>query len=323
MENQHPSAERLSSYMESPESREHGDIRRHLMACDQCRLQIDRLSQLEMDIKHFVPRFAAKQIFVEDGDQRVEQFIDQSLRGEQNQTMEEKIKSDPNALKSALHYAVHSSAMSRNLETTNRTPAIATASTSTSSKQGNFYQFLSRVKQSLQWPMPAWALAPASFAVAAIISFVLIVNPTNQQHTVQVATYQDDATITFERAGMPSGSIGFFHDAQTSTKPFAGIKIAVNREGESGQDGKIESKQLLFQWPAVEKSVNYKVSIYHYQDNEKQLLAQQSSNETQLSFENLKLTNGQHYEWQLSGDTENGLKFNTKGDFIYLESRSN
>ena len=173
--------------------------------------------------------------------------------------------------------------------------------------------------------MPAWTLAPASFAVAALISVVLISNMANQQQTEQIATFQDDATITFERAGMPSGSIGFFHDAQSSSKPFTGIKIAVNRkgEGEPGKGDKTENSQLVFQWPAVEKAVNYQVSIYHYQNNERPLLAEQSSNKTQLGFDNLKLSTGQHYEWQLSGDTENGLKFKTSGDFVYLERRSN
>lgn len=322
MENQHPTAEQLCGYMESPESREHGDIRRHLMACDQCRLQIDNLSQLEMDIKHFVPRFAAGHDFAEDAEQRVEQFIDHQNTGEQNQTMEKQIKSDPDALKSALHYAVHSAAMSRNLETMDSKPVITTASTSTTSSKSGFYHLLSLVKQSLQWPMPAWALAPASFAVAALISVALISNTANQ-HAVQIATYQDDATITFERAGMPSGSIGFFHDAQSSSKPFTGIKIAVNREGAPGNAGKIESKQLVFQWPAVEKAVDYELSIYYYQNNEKQLLAQQTSKATQLSFANLKLNDGRHYEWQLSGNTENGLKFGTKGDFVVLESLNN
>jgi hypothetical protein len=322
MENQHPSAEQLCSYMESPESREHGDIRRHLMGCNQCRLQIDNLSQLELDIKYFVPRFAVQHEITGDNEQRIERFVEHQFDDKPNQPMETEVRSDPDALKSALHYAVHSAAMSRNLENMSK-PDIATAETSTTSTQGGFHQLLSRIKQSLQWPMPAWALAPASFAVAAVISFVLVSNTTNQQQSVQIATYQDDATITFERAGMPSGSIGFFHDAQSSSKPFTGIKIAVNKEVAPGDDGNNETKQLLLQWPAVEKAVNYKVRIYHYQNNEKQLLAQQSSNETQLRFENLKLTNGQHYEWQLSGDTENGLKFTTSGDFVYLESLSN
>ena len=322
MENQHPSAEQLCSYMESPESREHGDIRRHLMGCDQCRLQIDNLSQLELDIKHFLPRFAVHHKITDDNEQRIERFVEHQFDEKPKQPMETEVRSDPDALKSALHYAVHSTAMSRNLETMGK-PDIAAAETSNTSTQGGFHQLLSRVKQSLQWPMPAWTLAPTSFAVAAVISFILVSNTTNQQQSVQIATYQDDATITFERAGMPSGSIGFFHDAQSSSKPFAGIKIAVNSEGEPGTAGNNGTKQLLFQWPAVEKAVNYEVSVYYYQNNEKQLLAQQTSKETQLSFANLKLTNGQHYAWQLSGDTENGLKFTTSGDFVYLEGLSN
>ena len=222
MKNQHPSSEQLCSYMESPESRTHGDIRRHLMSCSECRLRIDNLSQLEMDIKHYVPRFAAEYNFADDAEQRVEQFIEDQYSGEQNQAMEEQIKSDPDSLKSALHYAVHSAAMSKNLETMHNTPVVAAASSTTTSattsNQGGFHQLLNRIKQSLQWPMPAWTLAPASFAVAALISFVLVLNPAHQQQTVQIATYQDNAMITFERAGLPSGSIGFFHDAQSSSR---------------------------------------------------------------------------------------------------------
>ena len=317
MENQHPSAEQLGSYMDSPESAEHSKIRRHLMACDECRLRIDKLSQLEMDIKHFLPRFAIEGDFTDDTDQGVEQFIDQQLHGDQNLAMEEQIKSDPEVLKSALHYAVHSAAMSRNLATTNNAPTITATSPSSSLGASSIQQLLSRVKQSLQWPMPAWTLAPASVAIAALISFALLSTSVHEQQTVQLAAYQDDATITFERTGMPAGSIGFFHDAQSSSKPFAGIKIAIKQDA-----NELEYSQLVFQWPAVEKAVNYQLSIFYFQNNEKQLLAQQSANESQISFDKLKLNNGQHYQWQLSGNTENGLAFNTKGDFVYLDRYS-
>ena len=304
--------------MESPETGPHSNVRRHLMACDQCRQQVDKFGQLELDIKHHVPRFTVEPATVENTGQMIEHFVDQQLDDEQNQLIQHRINSDPSALKSALHYAVHSAAMHRSLDALKNKP-LTTGTSSTTSRQGLIHRWLRQMKQSLQSPMPTWALAPASIAIAAIVSLALISHSVNHQPAAQIAAYQDDPQITFERAGMPSGSIGFFHDAQSSSKPFAGIKIAVNQA--PGENGEVGNQQLVFEWPMIEAATDYQLSIYTYQNNDRQLLAQQSSDKSQLIFTDLNLANRQHYQWELSGITKNGLKFKTTGDFVYLDNR--
>ncbi|WP_455208038.1 hypothetical protein [Kaarinaea lacus] len=318
METQHPSVEQLIGFMESPEIGTHSNIRRHLMACDSCRRQVDKFSQLEMNIKHHVPRFTSQHTVVENTGQMIERFVDQQLDDEQHQLIQHRINSDPRVLKSALHYAVHSAAMSRNLDALKNKP-LTTGISSTTSRQGLIHRWLRQMKQSLQSPMPTWALAPASIAIAAIVSLALVSHSVSHQPQAQIAAYQDDPRITFERAGMPSGSIGFFHDAQSSSKPFSGIKIAVNQT--PGENGEVGNQQLVFEWPTIDTATDYQLSIYTYQDNDRQLLARQSSDKSQLIFSDLNLANRQHYQWELSGVTKNGLKFRTTGDFVYLDNR--
>ena len=114
MENIHPNSEQLSHYMESPESSAHKDLRIHLMACENCRSRVDKLTQLELDIKHYVPRLAPSIIVPEDKEHTIAHYIDGNPDVAKDNNIQQQILQDSDKLKSALHYAVHSAAMSKN-----------------------------------------------------------------------------------------------------------------------------------------------------------------------------------------------------------------
>ena len=306
IKNTHPDAEQLTGYMESPESSEHTTIRKHLMACEQCRVRIDKLLQLELDVKHFVPRFSPPTDLNNSDEQNIERFIDNQLDADDARTTIRQISSNPESLKSALHYAVHSAAMSRNIDTINS--GIRSKKMQTDTRQGSTGSIFSQFFKYLQWPTPAWAIAPATLAITAILSFPLISTQVAQQNTgPQIAKFQDNAVISYSSADIPAGSIGFFHDAKSRTEPFSGINIVLNQK-----------KGLDLSWPAIDKVNSYQLTLYSFENGQKQQIVSKETVEPNTHINNIDWETGKHYQWKISGLTQDGLKYSTYGDFVLI-----
>jgi len=310
MQTTHPSTEQLSYYMESPESSEHKAVWRHLMSCNQCRNRVDHLTQLERDIKHFTPRFTSHASLHEDREQLIERYVDRHLEDDEQSDIERSIRNDPQALKTALHYALNTAVMSKNIQTSpDNLKSTTTESQSTPATTG----LLKRIKLSLQWPTPAWSIAPAALALAAIISYGLITlqGNLNPQGNSNIVAFQDNPQLSFQQPGMPAGSIGFFHDAQVSTKPFAGMQINSSYP-----------RQLEFTWSPIADASDYTLEVYTYQQGESVRIAQQQSDQPGIILADIALVNNHHYQWKLTGQTQQGLRFQTQGDFIYVNNRN-
>lgn len=321
-ENTHPNSEQLAGYIESPESSQHTPIRNHLMACDNCRVRVDKLNQLEIDIKHFVPRITRQQAVgndLKDGsyddlygseEQNVERYVDNQLNPEESQSVKQQLDSNPEALKAALHYAVHSAAMSRNIDTSNTN--IDSKALKDNNSPNTFGSFFNKLLQYLQWPTPAWAMVPAVLVVATVVSSPLIYLSDSQQTTgVFIAEFQDNPVISYSSADIPKGSIGFFHDAKSSTEPFSGMDIIVT-----------PNQKLDFNWQAIPKAKSYQFKVYEFNDGQKRELATLISNEPSASPDSIAWENEKHYQWQISGVTQNGLQYTTSGDFIFIRNNT-
>jgi len=313
MINTHPDVEQLARYMESPESGQHNTIRKHLMACDHCRTRVDKLIQLEFDIKHYVPRFRRQSAVSENtygAEQNIERYIDNQLEKEKSTSVRQQINSNPESLKAALHYAVHSVAMNKNMSNGDsdinlQKKQAATTNTSNVSIFSNLSKFL-------QWPMPAWSMAPVTLLLAAVISLPLVNSQTeNQNNGPLIAKYQDSPVISYASADIPKGSIGFFHDAKSRTEPFNSVEITVNSAGD-----------LSLRWQPVEKAKSYVLNIYRFKNSEKLQLASKTTAEPITTLNDIHWENGKHYQWQISGLTNDGLKFSTHGDFIFVNNNS-
>jgi len=310
MQSNHPSIEQLSCYMGSPETFEYKDIRQHLMQCESCRIQVDNLTQLELDIKHFAPRFAPSPELHDDNDFQIERFVDGQLDHSLRFKTEQMIHADSNALKAALHYAVHAATMPKNVGTM---PENRQSSTRNINPSGSRSGFLQRILAGLQWSTPAWTIAPASLVGAVVISYALFTTAGKFAHQNQpnIVAFQDQAVLKFQQNAMPSGSIGFFHDAQTHSEPFSGMHIQSDSKN-----------SLKFVWPAVTDAADYTLSLYGNQQGESTLVAQQTASQANVDLLNLTLTKHGHYTWKLSGRTHQGVRFLSQGDFIYLGNRN-
>lgn len=300
MQTQHPHKETLAHYLESPDSSDHGEIRRHLLHCNECRQQIDLLSRLELDIRNHVARTTRHEAISDDELYDVEKYVDGELDGQHAESIRDSLKRDPDALKSALHYATHSAAMSREL----KLPA-APAKFGKTPSSSLFASLWSQLKSLIEIPLPAWSMVPASLVIAAIISGILVNNFAETKHGPVITAFQDNASISFRREGIPAGSIGFFHDAQSQSIPFKGMKLA------------LENNTLVMRWDAIESAKNYHLSIFEItQTGKKELVSQESTN-NEIRFSSIKLQPLRHYQWLLNGKTGDGMQFETSGDFIY------
>lgn len=300
METQHPQAEKLAHYLESPESSDHDELRRHLIQCNECRGQIDKLARMELGIKNHAARFTDYETIADDQQYDIEKYVDGELHGNEQEQIREKLESSETALKSALHYAVHSAAMARKLEQT-----VKPASHTNADPVSFFASALKQLKSLLEIPLPAWSMVPASLAIAAIISGILVSNVNDSQQNAMIAAFQDNPSLSYRRDGIPAGSIGFFHDAHTRNTPFDGMAI------------KFENNDLAMQWKPIDSASKYKVSIYEITPAGKNEIASRETTESKISFPNVKLATHGHYQWLLNGNTSDNMLFETSGDFIY------
>jgi hypothetical protein len=308
MQNQHPSTEQLAGYLDAPESASYGDVRRHLMDCHRCRIRVDQLTQLELDVKHYAPHFSQPGIKTDDPGQTLERYLDGETEHEPSHRqphIEKQLMSDPAALKAALHYALHSTTMRRDLEPAHSTPS-AQQPTHSAKKFNIVERLVSCIKRQSQQTIPLWAMAAATLVLAVTAGWLVQVNHNPDNAATQIATFQDNPTITFQRGGPPAGSIGFFHDAQTQRKPFQGMTITVSN-----------GNTLTFSWPVIANAKRYKLKVYTVVDNNKQVLANLTSSQPSVTVNDIELKEHQHYHWQLSGNTNNNTAFTTQGDFLF------
>lgn len=307
MKDTHPDVEQLTGYMEAPESSQYNKIRSHLMACDQCRGRVDKLAQLEFDIKHYVPRFSNQSALAREDnseDQDIELFIDRQLDVKKSEAVRQRINTDPESLKAALHYAAHSSAMRKNIDSASSGSSRREKHSITSSSS-----FFGSLLGYFQRPAPVWTMAPVTLVLVAIVSLPLFYSDTGSRDTGPViAKFQDNAVISFSSADIPAGSIGFFHDAKSHSKPFDGIEITMN-----------PGKGLDLSWQPIDKAKSYSLSVYSFESAQKQEIVTVTTELPMISINNINWETGKHYQWQINGLTEDGLKYSTSGDFIVID----
>jgi len=317
MTNQHPDIEILIDYADSPNAKAFSPVRQHLIHCSDCRFQVDRLSTLQQDIVNAIPRMAFNVDSAQADallDQKIEGLINNQLDETSQQQVSAQLKENNDALKSALHYATHSTAMQRHLaETAPRPKAeeINGNGVSLSQRLGRY------IKAYLQKKTPLWRTAPAAIALSALLTIIILpLLNTPPAATNRIAVYQDNPVMHFKKGVLPNASIGFFGEANTMNIPYQGMKISA-----------IAADEIHFSWPSVQNAKQYTLTLYQYSNNEKKRLFNRSTQPSQLELnielnieqKGMALENNQRYEWQLSGTTHDEQQFSTRGGFVYYQ----
>ena len=124
---EHPELEQLKNYLNNSASAEFSGLRLHLAQCSQCRALIDGLTGLEQVSQQVLSMQTERDTLSEQQHQKIADYIDGRLSGDEHLQIKEFLQLNPLAMKAALHYASHSSAMDKaGLESTTDTISVAT-----------------------------------------------------------------------------------------------------------------------------------------------------------------------------------------------------
>lgn len=313
---QHPTLETFGAYLETPEDSEFSELRRHLASCRICRSQVLQLQGVQQGIRQHIPllREGSTQKqggHEESGDKplfhRIEHYVDGQLSTSEQAKAGKLIDSDPAALKAALHYATHSSAMRRKLD-----PADQQNRSQAGRNQLGGTPVFDRLKSWLTWKQPVWATVPATAALAFVVAFNFnSLQIANKQPAYAVASYQDNPVVTFNGPAAPTPGMGFFRNAKQTLQAYSKVGINIEPTG-----------KLAMQWPAIDRVSNYTVNLYVIANGKKTPVAEQNTRQTNTVFKRLEIMSGHRYEWKLSGTTNNGKRFATVGGFVINQGAS-
>lgn len=290
---EHPDLEALSGFIVQPDGAEYANVRNHLIQCDQCRHEIGKLSDIK-DNMAYINSSSTTDSY----SGQIEQYVDGVLQANELREVKQLLQ-QPQALKAALHYAVHSAAMSRELGQQHQAKAApAAASEQTTADTNAGIGFIDRVVQALTFRPPLWAAG--AFVLALAVVFI----PTVQKPSgdLNIATYQDSGLIYFQQNERPG--IGFFGDANKSSQPYGGMQVSIIGDA------------ITLQWAAVDKVSQYKIQLQMVKDTNKTHVDEKTTTTNQVTFNNHQAQMGRRYEWILSGQTQDSKTFYTNGGFV-------
>jgi len=287
----HPDTESLAAFSDDPDASEHKQTGQHLAQCPQCRQVVAKLSILTGAIQQVVP--AMKTNLSEQDSLQVAQYVDGELDAKQSENVGRQLQQDKNLLKAALHYSLHSAVMSKKVDINSSSESVARANHSNI----NFWQKI------LAWRPPVWETVP----VTAMLVIVIMTTLSGQQ-AAQIAVYQDDPVMYFQKATQAIPGIGFFNAARESEIKYGKVLAQTDKQG-----------SLTMQWPAIKNANKYSVSIYKLAGIEKVVVGYQETVVTTIIFQDLKLKPNRNYHWQIKGSTSDGQIFHTDGGLVVTQ----
>lgn len=289
----HPDAESLAAFSDDPDASEHKQTGQHLAQCPQCRQLVEKLSRLSSAIQQTVP--AIKTNLSEQESLQVTQYVDGELDAKQSENIGRQLQQDKNLLKAALHYSLHSAVMSKKVDINSSSESVARVSRNNFNL--NFWQKI------LAWRPPVWETVP----VTAMLVIVIMTTLSGQQ-AAQIAVYQDDPVMYFQKATQAIPGIGFFNAARESEIKYGKVLAQTDKQG-----------SLTMQWPAIKNANKYSVSIYKLAGIEKVVVGYQETVVTTIIFQDLKLKPNRNYHWQIKGSTSDGQIFHTDGGLVVTQ----
>lgn len=317
---QHPETDDLLQYLLTPADAEGLAIAEHLTHCSECRLRAVKLSGLSQQLRHratfsVVSPTSSNVTEYEDFEQ-IAHYLEGRLDDAQEQQVRQQLDTSPTALKAALHYATHSSAMRRNapdfspalspaVENENVASADMKANKKPPAPNKNILDTLAHaLGQWLDWKMPVWISAGATALVVFTLSMLILPSNDMQDTSLHLAQYQDEALITFTPETAQRPGMGFFNTAPVHQESFGSVKISLDKD------------TLQMQWPAVKQARSYQVTLSVYRAAEPQVLFSKTVATPDLRLTHFTPETGHRYEWEISGTRTDNTAFKTRGGFV-------
>jgi hypothetical protein len=301
----------MADYLADPHSADAKEIGLHLAQCAACRSQLNTM----VAMKRHLPAIAGDAFDTALGtdgsleqmlqSQTIERFVDGERVETTGQQVEEALSESPLALKAALHYASHTIAMDRALDSKD---ASSTASATTprpahgTSSRGFS---LAAIKTWLSQRIPLWTALPAAAVATAILVLALTMISAPHGGRLQIATYQDNPVVQFRSHNRAPG-IGFFGTAAKSSAPFESVTVeATAKEG------------ITLSWPPVPQASAYMVRLARREKGGTVPLAERTTSATTVTFKGLEIIFDHRYVWTLSGKTTDKKDFYAEGGFVF------
>ncbi|MDH5445344.1 MAG: hypothetical protein OEY52_07290 [Gammaproteobacteria bacterium] len=295
----HPDADQLNNYICDPGSNEFRQVRLHLMECIDCRAEVDMLMNLKSNLGSInIPSIDAGNKQALDLDM-LDRHLNSELNATEQQQLEDIIKKEPQAMKSALHYVSHRVSMDKGTVDTNWTQP---------QHSGSRFSDLFKSWFSVKWPV--WMSVPITAIAASVFTIMLVPLPVNMTGSPAVIAYQDNPVIQFKKEQTLPG-IGFFSGANKTAQPYGKLKVTLQGENTA-----------LLHWPEVENAESYTMHLKIYKQGRQISAGKHTTSKPQAKFTRVPGDTGHRYVWNLSGKTSNGQLFSAKGGFI-IDKRNN
>jgi hypothetical protein len=291
----HPELETLRRYLRDIDAPEFDDLRLHLAQCAACRDEVSALGAVEqfyVTLENFSVSEAQQQ--------QISDYIDGRLASPARSEAEALIHGNDAALKAALHYASHSAAMSAALGE-NAQAQVSAVSEQTVTVNTGLFNWLGRW---LDLRAPVWAVIPATAFAVAVVAISLQTFFSAQPTGYTVAAYQDNPVMQFRKNEDLPG-IGFFSKAGRYAKDYNQVQVEI-----------IDDTRIRMNWPSVENAANYSMRLQLFDQNQKSLVGEITTEQPTATFTPAELNEGRRYEWILSGKTRDDITFYTNGGFV-------
>ncbi len=308
--NNHPDWNNIVGFIDDPGATEFKDIELHLASCVDCRTKASELAQLQLELSS--ADFIQQQTLIDIvqsksnnlttlSEQEIEDYVDGNDDEQQQQHVKTLLHEEPTALKAALHYASHQSAMMRELPELEN---MLSVSKSINTPQVNKVSITSLIKRFLTQPIPAWIMLPASGFASVLLFLILNSQFQTNDSGVKIASYQDNAVLQFSTKNQQPG-IGFFSNARKKTIAFENVVVSIN-----------DKAALHIHWPAINAALSYTIIIKKIDFNQTVVIAEQTVSTNNVIFDDIPLFNNRRYQWVLTGDTSDSESFYASGGFV-------
>lgn len=318
----HPDKDTLAEFAEAPHLEKWADIRMHLLECAECRLYVQKLQALNVELKDIRPQDDLETTALPIDDETLMAYLAKALPAGEMQRIDQLTKSNGQLLKALLHMRSHVSEeqLSQFKPSYQSVNHAREQNDSINGFSALLTQLLMGAKSWFNFQPPVWATA---LFVLGFVGFMgqyqskLIQGTDGQlaniQHSnIHVAQYQDQTGITWTAQAQQPG-IGFFRQPDI-VQDYDGLKVSF-----------IKEKTLALQWPQLDNVDEYRLRLLQVGqvDGRKQetLLHESTVKENSLQVELDRLLYNRRYQWQLIGTDQQGRRFKAEGGFV-LKNKS-
>ena len=289
----HPETAQLIAYSEQPETIALQAVGLHLASCGSCRKELQAMSDLRQHAGWISinPDKYAEDIAIE-----VDDLMHRRLSESQATELRQRVKQSPEALRQALHYARHHTAMAAQMST-----IANTKNPSLSIIEG----IKNRILGCLRFETPVWKLIPVTIVLVTVVT--LLNHDLFQSGSLPLAKvvhFKDQASIQFVAQDLQPG-IGFFANAMQTSEGFEGVSISMTGD-----------REMAFSWPEIKAATSYNLKLQVFKNGETVVLGRVSGKDNNAVISLSEAPSQHRYEWVLTGDTISKQSFQATGGFV-------